>query len=92
MTATDHAHRLLAIAAIDGKVLKPELAREIITQPMEVVPRSASGVPDTLMDDALDEAVFIDQEEVEAQERAQFDTALARLEREGAPADRTGRN
>jgi hypothetical protein len=36
---------------------------------------------DSIIEDALDEAIFLSQEEVEAGERARFDAALARLER-----------
>jgi hypothetical protein len=62
-------------------MLDRELARELVDLPMEAAPPDGSVVPDELIDDALDEAVFLGQEEVEAGERARFDVALARLER-----------
>jgi len=71
---------LIVLAATGSRVLEPEIARELILLPMEPAP-SGAGAPDELIDDALDEAVFIDQEEVEAAERERFDAALARLER-----------
>jgi superfamily II DNA or RNA helicase len=74
--------RLIILAAVDWHMIDPELAREIITLPMEVAPLEvASGIPDELIEDFLDEAVFLDQEEVESGERARFAAALARLER-----------
>jgi superfamily II DNA or RNA helicase len=74
--------RLIILAAADRHVIDPELARELIALPMEAAPSEvASDTPDGLIEDALDEAVFLDQEEVEAGERARFDAALARLER-----------
>ena len=74
--------RLIILAAVDRHMIDPELARELIALPMEATASEvASGIPDELIEDALDEAVFLDQEEVEAGERARFDAALARLER-----------
>jgi hypothetical protein len=74
--------RLIILAASDRHLMDPELARELMNLPMEAAPSEvASGIPDELIDDALDEAVFLDQEEVESGERARFDAALARLER-----------
>jgi uncharacterized membrane-anchored protein YhcB (DUF1043 family) len=74
--------RLIILAEVDRKMIDPELARELFALPMEAAPsEAASDIPDELLEDALDEAVFLDQEEVEAGERARFDAALARLER-----------
>jgi hypothetical protein len=73
--------RLIVLAAFDRHLLTPELARELVTLPMEAALDRDSVIPDELIQDALDEAVFLDQEEVEAGERARFDGALARLER-----------
>jgi len=74
--------RLIILAGVDRKMIDPELARELFALPMETAPSEvASDIPDELLEDALDEAVFLDQEEVEAGERARFDAALARLER-----------
>ena len=74
--------RLLVLASVDRRMLDQKLARELVRLTME--PGSfdpGSTVADELLDDALDEAVFLDQEEVEANERARFDAALGRLER-----------
>ena len=74
--------RLIVLAASDRRMLDPELARELVTLPMEAAPSDIpNDIPDELIEDSLDEAVFLDQEEVEAGERARFDAALARLER-----------
>jgi hypothetical protein len=74
--------RLIILAEVDRKMIDPELARELFALPMEDARSEvASDLPDDLLEDAVDEAVFLDQEEVEAGERARFDAALARLER-----------
>ena len=74
--------RLIVLAAMDRQSLGSALARELLNLPMEAGPSALdSSVQDELIEDALDEAVFLDQEEVEAGERARFDAALARLER-----------
>jgi hypothetical protein len=74
--------RLIILAGVDRKMIDPELARELFALPMETAPSGiASDILDELIEDALDEAVFLDQEEVEEGERARFDAALARLER-----------
>jgi helicase-like protein/SNF2 domain-containing protein len=74
--------RLLVLAAVERRMLDADVARELLALPMETVPwRIGSATPDELIDDALDEAVFLDQEDVESGERERFDAALARLER-----------
>jgi adenine-specific DNA-methyltransferase len=74
--------RLVILAAAGGRMLDPVLAREAVSLPMETAhPGIGLATPDELIDDALDEAVFLDQEEVESGERARFDAALGRLER-----------
>ncbi len=73
--------RLIILAATERQLLEAGLAREVLDLPMGPAPSIHSGVQDELMEDALDEAVFLDQDEVEARERARFDAALARLER-----------
>lgn len=74
--------RLVILAAVDRRMLDADLARELVALPMEAAPAGMGSVtPDELIDDALDEAVFLDQEEVEAGERTRFDASLGRLER-----------
>jgi len=73
--------RLVALAATDREVLDPALALELLERPMKAMPWTASAVPSERMDDLLEEAVFLDQEDVEATERVRFDEALGRLER-----------
>ncbi|HZL16475.1 MAG TPA: SNF2-related protein [Polyangia bacterium] len=74
--------RLIVLAASERRMLDSELARELVTLPMESTPSDIpADTPDELIEDAIDEAVFLDQEEVEAGERTRFDAALARLER-----------
>src|SRR3989442_14729359 len=72
--------RLIILAGVDRKMIDPELARELFALPMEAAPSAvASDIPDELLEDALDEAVFLDQEEVEAGGSAPFDAPPARL-------------
>jgi hypothetical protein len=74
--------RLIVLAATEKHMLDPELAQELVALPMETAPTDKDSVtPNELIDDALAEAVFLDQEQVEAGERARFDAALTRLER-----------
>jgi superfamily II DNA or RNA helicase len=73
--------RLIVLAVCDGVTLDMNLARALVKLPMEAATDFSSDVPDELIEDALEEAVFLDQEAVEASERAKFEAALARLER-----------
>ncbi|MCX5747959.1 MAG: helicase-related protein [Proteobacteria bacterium] len=73
--------RLVAFAATSDEVLEPALARELLDRPMQAAPWTGSVVSGERIEDLLDEAVFLDQEDVEATERLRFDEALGRLER-----------
>jgi hypothetical protein len=74
--------RLIVLAATDRELLAPAVARELLALPMQAK-RSpiVRVVSDEQIEDALDEAVFLDQEEVEAGERTRFEAARDRLER-----------
>lgn len=73
--------RLIIAAVVDGSPIDPSLAVRISRLP------AADGTPfDVLvdppwLDDALDEAVFVDQQEVETSEQRHFELALGQLER-----------
>ncbi len=75
--------RLVAAAVVDGAPLDPALAAQLCRLPaaegLEGGPRS----PWTRawLDDAVDEAVFVDQREVETGEQKHFEQALGQLER-----------
>jgi hypothetical protein len=74
--------RLIVLSAVDGRPLDSVLARELVNLPMEFVSANIDpNFPDEMMEDALEEAVFLDQEEVEAGELVRFRAALDRLER-----------
>ena len=73
--------RLIVLAAFDADMIAPSLARELLELPMRAAPVEAGAVSDERVDDLVDEAVFLDQEEVESAERIRFDEALGRLER-----------
>jgi adenine-specific DNA-methyltransferase len=75
------AERLIVLAATPDGPLEVSAAREMLALPMQSQQASAATVSDELMADLLEEAVFLDQEEIEAAERSAFSAALARLER-----------
>jgi superfamily II DNA or RNA helicase len=74
-------HRVVAAAVVDGNPIDPSLAARISRlpaadgQPFEVV------VDPPWLDDALDEALFLDQRQVEEGEQRHFEQALGQLER-----------
>jgi superfamily II DNA or RNA helicase len=80
-TGFESVDRLIVLAVCDGVALEMDLGRALVKLPMVATPDVSSDVPNELIEDALEEAVFLDQEEVEAGERAKFEAALARLER-----------
>ena len=74
--------RLIVLAATESELLDPAVALEILSLPIETKNSSvATIVSDDRIEDAVDEAVFLDQEEVEAGERTRFEAARSRLER-----------
>lgn len=73
---------LVMLAATASETLAAGLARELFDLPMTTGSSAPDpAVADERIEDALDEALFLDQEQVEQGERARFDAALARLER-----------
>ena len=73
-------HRLVAAAVVDGAPLDPALAARLCR-----LPASAGGpeIPtdSPWLEDALEEAVFVDQREVEQGEQKHFEQSLGQLER-----------
>src|SRR4051812_5954658 len=74
--------RLVAGAVFDGDVtLDPSLAAQIARlQAVDAEPFTMTVDPRSL-DDALDEAVFVDQRDVEEREQKHFEQAIGQLER-----------
>jgi hypothetical protein len=81
-TGFETVDRLILLAVTDRGVLDPKLTRELLGLPMVTLPSvHGAGIHDERIIDVVDEAVFLDQEEIESVERVRFDAALARLER-----------
>jgi hypothetical protein len=73
--------RLVAGAVIDGTPIDPSLAARIVQ--LQAVDGAASKLTadSHSLDDAVDEAVFIDQRDVEKGEQKHFEQAIGQLER-----------
>ena len=73
--------RLVAAAVVGGTPIDPSLAAKLIGLP--ATERPALRVPTTgqWIDDAVDEAVFVDQRQVEKGEQKHFEEAIGQLER-----------
>jgi adenine-specific DNA-methyltransferase len=73
--------RLVAAAVVDGAPIDPSLAAQLLR--LEATDPSAPIVPlDTQwLDDAVEEAVFVDQRQVEKEEQEHFEQAIGQLER-----------
>lgn len=73
--------RLVAAAVVDGAPIDPGLAARISRLPAADGPPFEVAVDPPWLDDALDEAVFVDQQEIEQGEQKHFEQALGQLER-----------
>jgi hypothetical protein len=77
--------RVIAAAVVDGAPIDPSLAARISRLPAADGPSIEVDVDPVLFerafDDALDEAVFVDQHEIETSEQKHFEQALGQLER-----------
>jgi superfamily II DNA or RNA helicase len=73
--------RLVAAAVVDGSPIDPRLAARICRLPAADGPPFETLVDPPWLDDALDEAVFMDQQEIEKSEQKHFEQALGQLER-----------
>jgi len=73
--------RLVAAAVVGGTPIDPALAAELVR--LQATDGPAFNVPlDTpWLDDAVDEAVFVDQRQVEKGEQKHFEEAIGQLER-----------
>ena len=73
--------RLVAGAVIDGTPIDPSLAARIVQLQATDGPTSQLTADSHSLDDAVDEAVFIDQRDVEKSEQKHFEQAIGQLER-----------
>ena len=73
--------RLVAGAVIDGTPIDPLLAARIVRLQAADGPASQLRADSHSLDDAVDEAVFIDQRDVEKGEQKHFEQAIGQLER-----------
>ncbi|HEX4961484.1 MAG TPA: SNF2-related protein [Thermoanaerobaculia bacterium] len=73
--------RVIAAAVVDGAPIDPSQAARISRLPAADGPPFEAVVDPPWLADALDEAVFVDQQEVEKSEQKHFEQALGQLER-----------
>jgi superfamily II DNA or RNA helicase len=73
--------RLVAAAVVDGTPIDPSLAAKIIRLRATDGPEFKVPVEAQWLDDAIDEAVFVDQRQVEEGEQKHFEEAIGQLER-----------
>lgn len=73
--------RLVAAAVLDGTPVDPLLAAQLMRLKATDGPAPKASVNTQWLDDAVDEAVFVDQREVEKDEQRHFEQAIGQLER-----------
>jgi hypothetical protein len=73
--------RLVAAGVIAGTPIDPSLAAKIVRLQASDGPALKVSVDTQWLDDAVDEAVFVDQRQVEEAEQKHFERAIGQLER-----------
>jgi adenine-specific DNA-methyltransferase len=73
--------RLVAAAVVDGKPIDPSLAAQLVHLKATHGPTPKRLVNTQWLDDAVEEAVFVDQRQVEEGEQRHFEQAIGQLER-----------
>jgi hypothetical protein len=73
--------RLVVAAVIDDAPLDPSLAARIVRLPATDTPIHKLTADPQALNDAVDEAVFVDQREIEKGEQKHFEQAIGQLER-----------
>ena len=73
--------RLVSAAVVGESPIDPSLAARIARLQTTGEQHLSASVDQTWVDDALDEAVFVDQREVEKREQKHFEQAIGQLER-----------
>jgi len=73
--------RLVAAAVVNGTPIDPSLAAQLIRLKATDAPPPNGLVDTQWLDDAVEEAVFVDQRDVEKGEEKHFEQAIGQLER-----------
>jgi hypothetical protein len=75
--------RLLPVVVLEGAEgdLAPQTTLRLLEGPLEAVPGLESGVTDAAIDEAVEEALFLDEKEVSTLEHRLFERAIGQLER-----------
>jgi hypothetical protein len=73
--------RLVAAAVVDGTPIDPSLAAKLVRLQATDGPDFKISVEAQWLDDAIDEAVFVDQRQIEEGEHKHFEEAIGQLER-----------
>jgi adenine-specific DNA-methyltransferase len=73
--------RLVAAAVVDGAPIDPALAAQLLRLEATDGPIPNAPVDTQWLDDAVEEAVFVDQRQVEEEEQRHFEQAIGQLER-----------
>jgi hypothetical protein len=73
--------RLVAAAVVDDAPIDPALAAELLRLEATDGPTPIAPVDTQWLDDAVEEAVFVDQRQVEEEEQKHFEQAIGQLER-----------
>jgi hypothetical protein len=73
--------RLVAAAVVDGAPIDPALAAQLLRLEAADGPTSLGPADTQWLDDAVEEAVFVDQRQVEKEEQKHFEQAIGQLER-----------
>jgi hypothetical protein len=73
--------RLIAGGVVDGAPIDPVVADLIMRLPATDGQGAGASAAPQVIDDAVDEAVFVDQHEVEKREQKHFEQAIGQLER-----------
>lgn len=80
-TGFEPVQRLVAAVVMDGNPLDPIIAKKVVhLRAREGSGRTLAADPE-LLNDALEEAVFLDQREIERSEQRHFEQAIRQLER-----------
>src|SRR5262249_2994057 len=73
--------RLVAAAVVDGTPIDPALAAQLLRLEATDEPTLRAPVDMQWLDDAVEEAVVVDQRQVEEEEQKHFEQAIGQLER-----------
>lgn len=74
--------RLVPVTVFEGgETLEPATALRLLEGPLVAAPDLTTGVEESSLEDAEEEAIFLDEREVAAPEHAHFERSIAQLER-----------